>query len=415
VNELLLVIGDVFGLMWAEVIFLSCLYLQTVTFMQLCSNGLGTMRDLQWRYTVTRPASVWLLTQISWFAFAFTLRKILVGRPEASKGSMIKRVLHVLTLTMPLCLCILGLFHTITPIEINNSVTFKSNIVANSPKEGFELKLFQLTDIHLGTFMSDKQLHNIVHDTLERHPDLDLVLLTGDFYTVESSREKKALSNGLRSLKTFAESKSHPVGWACPGNHDHDVQEMAREELESVHVNYLVDEQRVVEIRGEKVQIVGLDYRFRKSVESLSRIYQDLASKAVGISARIVLLHNPSHFKYIVPVDTVPTLILSGHLHGGQFGVRSFPLISSDWTVLRLFSMPDFGFYFQNANGQAIKFEEQSQLKHMELDVDIVTNMTQVQYVHSGTGFYGLPLRVGTQSERGVMTMRIEPTETQRR
>ena len=68
----------------------------------------------------------------------------------------------------------------------------------------------------------------------------------------------------------------------------------------------------------------------------------------------------------------------------------------------------DFGFYFQDSNGHPRKFKEHATLKSYESNMDITTDLSLVQYVHSGTGFYGLPLRIGTQSERGILTLRIE-------
>jgi len=50
----------------------------------------------------------------------------------------------------------------------------------------------QITDPHLGPFMSERRLRRIAERAVARNPDL--ILLTGDFLTMESHGAKDALA-----------------------------------------------------------------------------------------------------------------------------------------------------------------------------------------------------------------------------
>lgn len=82
------------------------------------------------------------------------------------------------------------------------SVSELQRIIPNPPQNfKKELKIFQLTDTHIGSVMSVNRLKKICEKIVQINPDL--VVLTGDFYTVESNRNEEALSNALEPLKAL--------------------------------------------------------------------------------------------------------------------------------------------------------------------------------------------------------------------
>ncbi len=225
------------------------------------------------------------------------------------------------------------------------------------------LRVAQLTDPHLGPFMTVRRLRAICERIVAQDPDL--CLLTGDFLTMESQSDKRNLSEALAPL---ADLKGRV--FACMGNHDHEAPSIVTEALSSISARLLIDESVLVETGKGKVQIVGLDFHFTKRAERISEVLEK--HPRLTSALRLVLLHDPGAFKHIARGDA--DLVLSGHTHGGQVGLFS---LGWPWTVAGwITKIPDHGLW---ANG------------------------TNRLYVHRGTGHYGFPLRLGVPAEESLL------------
>ncbi len=231
------------------------------------------------------------------------------------------------------------------------------------------LKLVQITDPHLGPFMSEHRLRRICQRAIERNPDL--VLLTGDFLTMESQRDPQVLSSALAPLAQLPGRV-----FACFGNHDHEAPETVRQALASVGACLLVDDAALVDTEAGPVQIVGFDFAFRGRAERMLACCA--AHPRVPDALRVALLHDPGAFRELPAGEA--DLVVSGHTHGGQVGLLSLGL---PWTMLRLFAkIPDHGLW---ARG------------------------TDRLYVHRGTGHYGFPLRLGVPAEESLLRVHAIP------
>jgi predicted MPP superfamily phosphohydrolase len=225
------------------------------------------------------------------------------------------------------------------------------------------LKVIQITDPHLGPFMSVERLRRICERAVARQPDL--VVLTGDFLTMESHAHPELLATALAPLRALQGRV-----FACLGNHDHEALTTVERALAQNGVRLLVDEATEVETDAGRVQILGLDFVWRKRAEHLARVTAAYPRKP-GL-LRLLLLHDPGAFKHLPEGEA--DLVLSGHTHGGQVGLVSLGL---PYTMMRAFvKMPDHGLW---ARG-----------------VDRL-------YVHRGTGHYGFPLRLGVPSEESLL------------
>ena len=225
------------------------------------------------------------------------------------------------------------------------------------------LKLVQITDPHLGPFMSVERLRRICERAVERAPDL--VVLTGDFLTMESHDRPELLAQALEPLRAL-EGRT----FACLGNHDHEALDTVRTALEKNGVELLVDSATEVATPAGNVQLVGFDFVWRGRAEHLAAV--TAAHPRKPGSLRLLLLHDPGAFRHLPEGEG--DLVLSGHTHGGQVGFVSLGL---PFTMMRAFvSAPDHGLW---ARG-----------------VDRL-------YVHRGTGHYGFPLRLGVPSEESVL------------
>jgi len=225
------------------------------------------------------------------------------------------------------------------------------------------LRVVQITDPHLGPFMSVERLSAICQRAVDKKPDL--VLLTGDFLTMESQHDPELLRRALAPLQQLSGRV-----FACLGNHDHEAPHIVRYALSQNQIRLLVDEAVTVDTDAGRVQIVGMDFVWRDRQKHLAQVCAQHPREAEAL--RVVLLHDPGAFVHLPEGEA--DLVLSGHTHGGQVGLVSLGL---PFTMMRAFvKMPDHGLW---ARG------------------------TDRLYVHRGTGHYGFPLRLGVPAEESLL------------
>jgi predicted MPP superfamily phosphohydrolase len=231
-------------------------------------------------------------------------------------------------------------------------------------REERPLRIVQITDPHIGPFMSVERLRRICARAVAKGSDL--VFLTGDFLTMESQSDPALLRRALEPLRAMPGKV-----FACYGNHDHEAIDTVVTALADNGITLLVDDEQVVQTGAGPVQIVGMDFVWRDREAHMERVCREHPRKP-GMT-RIVLLHDPGAFRHLPEGEG--DLVLSGHTHGGQVGLVSLGL---SWTFLRLFGIkiPDHGFWARGRDRL---------------------------YVHRGTGHYGFPLRLGVPSEESFM------------
>ena len=231
-----------------------------------------------------------------------------------------------------------------------------------APATGRPLRIVQIADPHLGPWQSVRALRRRI-ETLITH-DPDLVMLTGDFLTMEGRGTPGALAEALAPLA--------PLAGRCVavlGNHDHEALEEVQGALTAAGITLLVDEEILLETAGGSVQIVGADWVGRGCRDHLQALLARYPRRAEHF--RLLLLHDPRGFRFVPKGDV--DLTLSGHTHGGQIGLVSLGL---QWTVLAGSRWPDHGLFGHGSNRL---------------------------YVHRGTGFYGFPMRIGVPGEASVL------------
>ena len=225
------------------------------------------------------------------------------------------------------------------------------------------LRIVQITDPHLGPFMSEARLTRICQRAVEQNPDL--VLLTGDFLTLESQRSADPLA---RSLAPLAALEGRV--FACFGNHDHESPELVRAALARARIKLLVDDAVDVDLDWGSLQIVGADHHFRARKQALQRLAGNFPRKPERL--RLWMLHDPGAFQAIPEGEA--DLVFSGHTHGGHLGLLSLGLEHT--IVSAATKMPDHGIWARGRDRL---------------------------YVHRGTGHYGFPLRVGVPAEESLL------------
>jgi predicted MPP superfamily phosphohydrolase len=171
------------------------------------------------------------------------------------------------------------------------------------PPELDGLRIVHLADFHLGVpSRGVRAVERAIEWT--RALDPDLVLVSGDLLSRPSGEAH------LRKLLAGL-----PNCYAVLGNHDFALsrdpfsQPVALRDLAPAHL--LLDDEATVELRGKRVQIVGVDPRTYFSHES-----RPVERADPEADLRILLCH----FPYVI--DKLPAgafdLVLAGHLHDGQ-------------------------------------------------------------------------------------------------
>ncbi len=230
---------------------------------------------------------------------------------------------------------------------INTFVFNLKEVTIPLPNLEQELRVVQLSDVHLGTVLQEHYLEKIVEKTNSLDPDV--VLITGDLF--DGSRE---LSD--EDLKPLNELQA-PV-YFVTGNHDvYYGLDLMTSQLTKTKVKVLRNQ--VENLLG--IQIIGVD----NPPEG-----QELGSSHTPLSNLSWDVHKPTVLMYHMPSNLEEAsarginLQLSGHTHHGQI----FP-----FTLLSKIFFPMNAGLFQEGN--------------------------TTLYVSEGTGTWGPPLRIGTRSE----------------
>jgi uncharacterized protein len=177
------------------------------------------------------------------------------------------------------------------------------------PLEGLraEVRVMHLSDFHLGLPSRGRRaVERAIEWTAERDPDL--VCVTGDL--VSRPRGETVLRRLLERLgpKTYVVLGNHDV------EHSRDPFSRAAGLTDLTPAHLLVDESASVDVRGQRVQLVGVDPRtYRRWQSRPSRLVDDAAD------VRILLCHFPLVLDRLA--DAAFDLVLAGHMHDGQISV----------------------------------------------------------------------------------------------
>jgi uncharacterized protein len=196
-----------------------------------------------------------------------------------------------------------------TFIERHNFRTEEVTIpIAGLPKELEGLRIVQITDIHMGAFLSEPDVMRIVDMANETRANL--AIMTGDLITRVGDPVDIC-------LKHLARVKADAGMIGCLGNHEvyAHAEDYVQQQGARLGIQFLRSEKRLMEFRGQKLNFAGIDYQ-RKGTPYLVGAERLLEP---GVT-NILLSHNPDVFP--VAARQGYGLTLSGHTHGGQITVE---------------------------------------------------------------------------------------------
>jgi uncharacterized protein len=238
--------------------------------------------------------------------------------------------------------------------------------VPNLPRDLHGLRLLQLSDIHLGPFLTERDLARVIDESQNLRPHL--AFITGDLISMAGD----PLDACLRQI---ARLRPDAGILGCMGNHEAyaGAQRYAAEQGARLGIDFLRDRARPLRFGAATLNIAGVDYQSIAEPKS----YLIGAGKLVAPGAVNVLLsHNPDVFP--VAARQGFDLTVGGHTHGGQVNVE---ILHQDLNIARFLTPFVYGHY---------------RLNRASL------------YVSRGIGTIGLPIRIGAPPE--IALLRLIPT-----
>ncbi len=279
-------------------------------------------------------------------------------------------------LLLPPLLLLYGAFIERNQTQINNV-----EIVSDNVPQAFDgYKIVHISDIHLLSFIGRENiLAKMMEEVNAQQPDV--ILFTGDIVTRNSSE--------FESTKDILATLSAPDGvYSILGNHDYSFYNQWKNEQQrrkdadaiiesqrAIGWNLLLNENKNItkKLNGntDTLSIIGVE---NTSVKHKFRSYGNLKKAMQGAEGKfkILMTHDPSHWRNEVVSKTNIDLTLSGHTHAMQSTLFG-------WSIISLVYKEYMGHY---------KEEKQ----HL--------------YVNIGLGETMFPFRVGAKPEITVITLR---------
>jgi predicted MPP superfamily phosphohydrolase len=196
------------------------------------------------------------------------------------------------------------------------------------PREFAGLRIAQISDIHMGSWMNLDRLQQAADLVLAQKPDL--LLLTGDFLFGHNFNE--ASRGHLKDLSTvLAHLAAELPSFAVLGNHDYWTNsEAVREMLSACQITDLTNTVFTLTRGSEKIYLCGVDDVWEGTVR-LENVLRQLADN----SAAILLAHEPDFADTSAATGRFD-LQVSGHSDGGQvvipyYGPPILPLLGKKY------------------------------------------------------------------------------------
>lgn len=241
--------------------------------------------------------------------------------------------------------------------------------------EGFDgYRILQLSDIHIGSWQGNPEvIRQLVN--LANGQKADLIVFTGDLVNQQSHE--------LDDFREILSQLHAPDGvYSILGNHDYGTYYRWRNpKEEAANLERLIGQQKemgwkmlnnthdILHHKGDSIALIGVE----NDGEPPFSQFADLPQAMQGTEGmfRILLSHNPTHWRREVLPDSDIELTLSGHTHAMQmeiFGHSLASLIYPEWS----------GMYYEGK---------------------------RALYVNVGIGYVGLPFRFGAWPEITVIKL----------
>jgi predicted MPP superfamily phosphohydrolase len=268
-----------------------------------------------------------------------------------------------------------GILHGTQRFEVRNIDISSKDL----PRQFDGIKIAQVSDIHLGSWENASDVEKGIDLLMAQNADI--LCITGDLINVNSDE-------AFPYTQLFS-SLHFPLGkFAILGNHDMgDYTRFGRKEYseynipgiqhfcDSAGIQLLRNKHVYIKKNTDSITIIGVDNWSKRKFKRYGKLREAIAGTRVG-DFKILLSHDPSHWKAEVTDSTNIFLTLSGHTHGMQFGISENSFV---WSPV--------GFVINEWIG-------------------LYKNNEQFLYVNPGFGFLGFSGRIGIKPEITIITLK---------
>jgi len=233
------------------------------------------------------------------------------------------------------------------------------------------LRIAQISDLHVGPHTPRRFLSRVADAVKRAAPDI--IAVTGDVVD-DRAEDVPWYAAAFAGLDA-------PLGvYVIPGNHDIYAgwDAVSRSLRQRTDATILVNDSRLVERRGARLAIVGTgdpaagDHRIKAPNESAAPDVDRALARVPASTTVVAFAHNPALWPGLA--ERGVALTLSGHTHWGQF------------------ALPRLGWSL------ASPFLEHAMGAHRAGDA--------LLYINPGTGYWGIPFRLGAFPEITIVTLR---------
>jgi predicted MPP superfamily phosphohydrolase len=325
-----------------------------------------TLRDA----LLTAPFAWWIASSMAGFLLAIPFA-MLTGvravarrlRGRAEPASPARRDFLAQTTRVVTAAPFLGGAYGLLYGRLNLETVERPIRFANLPPAFHGFRIAQLSDIHIGPFMTGEQIRKFAQIANALKPDL--IALTGDYVTFDAGTQY-AVVEALAGLRA-------PFGvYGCLGNHDAwaRVEDSISSLFAAAQVRMLRGSSVAITVGGDWFNLIGVDFQSRRGFgpsAPVRRLLGNIESLIARGQVNILLSHNPDTFDRAAALGI--DLSMAGHTHGGQAALE---FISPEIAPTRLVT-PYVAGFFRKPGGQL--------------------------YVNRGIGTIGVPIRIGAPPE----------------
>ena len=290
------------------------------------------------------------------------LRRLLTARPPALNDSRRQFIANSMNIGV---LGLAGAASGFGVAEALGEITVKhvAYPIENLPKGLESLRIVQFTDLHVGPTIKRAYVERVVETIQGLNPDI--IVMTGDMVD--------GLVEHLKhDVAPLGELKATYGKFFITGNHEYYsgapewVGEMRR-----LGYRTLLNEHELIEHAGGRLLLAGVtDYKAHQYIPEHRSSPKKAMEGAPNADVKLLLAHQPRSL--FAAAEAGFDIQISGHTHGGQY----YPWV-----------------YFAAVANPYIKG------LHRHDDKMWV-------YVSSGTGYWGPPVRIGTEPEVTLHTLR---------
>ena len=244
--------------------------------------------------------------------------------------------------------------------------------------EGFDgYRILQLSDIHSGSWKGNADAIQEAVDISNRQ-QADLIVFTGDLVNSRAS-ELPEFMPALSQLKAkdgvYSITGNHDYGtyvhWDSDADREANFRKLIEEE-KRMGWDVLMNENRILHRGNDSIALVGVENSGNPPFPDKADMPK--AMKGTEGMFKVLLSHDPTHWRRTVLPDTDIQLMLAGHTHDMQISVFGFSASQFIYPEHR-------GLYLEGGRGL---------------------------YVNIGLGYVLFPFRLGAWPEITVITLKQE-------